>query len=149
MIARAFSLPATYESIANEINTIPRAPGGRVSIQSIMEASVRLGLCPLCGSISIEKLFEEMTRRFCPCILFRLPGHYIVLCEIFDDRLLIADPVIGLYSIRKRGLPQYFLCEQEGLLGEVILLGFLRPEGPPLSVCSRSYSSGATPLQST
>jgi ATP-binding cassette, subfamily B, bacterial len=88
MVAAHYGRVFERESV-REICSIGR---GGVSLLGITEASERLGLRSLAVSLAFKVLREEVPL---PCIAHWEQNHFVVVCEITRDKVVIADPARG------------------------------------------------------
>jgi ATP-binding cassette subfamily B protein len=67
-----------------------------VTLLDLANAAERIGFKSLCVKIPAKMLIESAPL---PCILFWNFKHFVVLYNISNEQVLIADPAIGLSSI--------------------------------------------------
>ena len=65
---------------------------GGVSLLGITEAAERVGLRSLAVNLSFKVLREEVPM---PCIAHWEQNHFVVVCEITRDKVVVADPASG------------------------------------------------------
>lgn len=109
---------------------------GGVSLLGITEAAERLGLRSLAVNLAFKVLREEVPL---PCIAHWEQNHFVVVCEITRDKVVVADPARGRITYSHAEFCQGWVPQSigfnENTKGILLLLEttpsfFDRPTGP-------------------
>ena len=66
-----------------------------------------IGLYPISGRILIDQIFAGEMRSFSPYILHVARGHFVVVIRSYRNKLLLADPAVGVYTLARHRIPGY------------------------------------------